>query len=195
MHSRFRLPMYTFMTFFNSRKRVARSYLAFRAAMDGLYSQIVASLDTARAKDSAILAVENALRDVHRVVGEAPWKRALSSLKVELSAADLAIAGTLLHHPIAKIVGAAAASLKVGSALVAGFKNPVPGLRDYAYLGYATRDLGASPTKNQLLAKHGHITTNEGRSIALGVPRVKIGRNEPCFCGSGKKFKKCHGAP
>lgn len=21
----------------------------------------------------------------------------------------------------------------------------------------------------------------------------KIGRNEPCFCGSGKKYKKCHG--
>lgn len=23
---------------------------------------------------------------------------------------------------------------------------------------------------------------------------VKIGRNEPCHCGSGKKFKKCHGS-
>ncbi|MEO6952594.1 MAG: SEC-C metal-binding domain-containing protein [Polyangia bacterium] len=23
---------------------------------------------------------------------------------------------------------------------------------------------------------------------------AKIGRNEPCPCGSGKKFKKCHGA-
>jgi len=22
---------------------------------------------------------------------------------------------------------------------------------------------------------------------------VKVGRNEPCPCGSGKKFKKCHG--
>ena len=21
----------------------------------------------------------------------------------------------------------------------------------------------------------------------------KIGRNDPCWCGSGKKFKKCHG--
>jgi hypothetical protein len=27
----------------------------------------------------------------------------------------------------------------------------------------------------------------------LGFPRV--GRNEPCPCGSGKKFKKCHGKP
>ena len=22
----------------------------------------------------------------------------------------------------------------------------------------------------------------------------KFGRNDPCWCGSGKKFKKCHGA-
>jgi preprotein translocase subunit SecA len=22
----------------------------------------------------------------------------------------------------------------------------------------------------------------------------RLGRNEPCYCGSGKKFKKCHGA-
>jgi len=22
----------------------------------------------------------------------------------------------------------------------------------------------------------------------------KIGRNDPCHCGSGKKYKKCHGA-
>lgn len=22
----------------------------------------------------------------------------------------------------------------------------------------------------------------------------KPGRNEPCFCGSGRKYKKCHGA-
>jgi preprotein translocase subunit SecA len=26
------------------------------------------------------------------------------------------------------------------------------------------------------------------------APNEKIGRNEPCWCGSGKKFKLCHGA-
>ena len=25
------------------------------------------------------------------------------------------------------------------------------------------------------------------------VATEKVGRNEPCPCGSGKKFKKCHG--
>lgn len=27
----------------------------------------------------------------------------------------------------------------------------------------------------------------------LLLPAIKLGRNEPCFCGSGKKLKHCHG--
>jgi len=26
-----------------------------------------------------------------------------------------------------------------------------------------------------------------------GPPSQKLGRNDPCWCGSGKKYKKCHG--
>ncbi len=26
------------------------------------------------------------------------------------------------------------------------------------------------------------------------APAAKLGRNDPCYCGSGKKFKRCHGA-
>jgi preprotein translocase subunit SecA len=26
------------------------------------------------------------------------------------------------------------------------------------------------------------------------VAGQKVGRNDPCPCGSGKKYKKCHGA-
>jgi SEC-C motif/HNH endonuclease len=38
--------------------------------------------------------------------------------------------------------------------------------------------------------------TSEGRPTALSIPsgRSKVGRNDPCPCGSGKKYKKCHGA-
>jgi len=32
-----------------------------------------------------------------------------------------------------------------------------------------------------------------GAKVAGGAP-VKVGRNEPCWCGSGRKFKVCHGA-
>ena len=29
---------------------------------------------------------------------------------------------------------------------------------------------------------------------AIPITSVKVGRNDPCPCGSGKKYKKCHGA-
>ena len=32
------------------------------------------------------------------------------------------------------------------------------------------------------------------RSAAATAAQPKLGRNDPCFCGSGKKYKKCHGA-
>jgi len=28
---------------------------------------------------------------------------------------------------------------------------------------------------------------------SASAPNVKIGRNDPCWCGSGKKYKRCHG--
>jgi preprotein translocase subunit SecA len=39
------------------------------------------------------------------------------------------------------------------------------------------------------LAGGGSVATQ--RTVA---EQDKIGRNDPCWCGSGKKFKKCHGA-
>ena len=32
-----------------------------------------------------------------------------------------------------------------------------------------------------------------GPSASPNGPGKKLGRNDPCFCGSGKKYKKCHG--
>jgi preprotein translocase subunit SecA len=32
-----------------------------------------------------------------------------------------------------------------------------------------------------------------GGSNPAQSPAGKIGRNDPCYCGSGKKYKKCHG--
>jgi preprotein translocase subunit SecA len=54
--------------------------------------------------------------------------------------------------------------------------------------------------------RRGHVTFTKANATAAaagedeGKPRTvvntmpKIGRNDPCYCGSGKKFKKCHGA-
>ncbi len=37
-------------------------------------------------------------------------------------------------------------------------------------------------------------TTATGPPLAGPRGGPKIGRNDPCLCGSGKKFKRCHGA-
>jgi preprotein translocase subunit SecA len=34
-------------------------------------------------------------------------------------------------------------------------------------------------------------TSVDPATVQVAVPRV--GRNEPCPCGSGKKYKQCHG--
>ncbi len=39
-------------------------------------------------------------------------------------------------------------------------------------------------------------TQGEGAAKVKTIVRTvpKVGRNDPCPCGSGKKYKKCHGA-
>jgi hypothetical protein len=45
-------------------------------------------------------------------------------------------------------------------------------------------------------ARSGHAAVRgapAGETIVHRAPR--LGRNDPCWCGSGRKFKKCHGRP
>ncbi len=49
---------------------------------------------------------------------------------------------------------------------------------------------GQSPV---FFADHEHNHDEEENESAEG-PVEKVGRNDPCPCGSGKKYKKCHGA-
>ncbi len=43
-----------------------------------------------------------------------------------------------------------------------------------------------------LIAKH---LSKKPHNYTAGVGQKKIGRNDPCPCGSGKKYKKCCGKP
>jgi preprotein translocase subunit SecA len=43
----------------------------------------------------------------------------------------------------------------------------------------------------QALAQTG--AQQQAQAASTGVPPSKVGRNEPCPCGSGKKYKQCHG--
>jgi preprotein translocase subunit SecA len=53
----------------------------------------------------------------------------------------------------------------------------------------------------EALAEEPEMEPDEGRGppVAVVEQRVlsedeKVGRNDPCPCGSGKKYKRCHGA-
>jgi preprotein translocase subunit SecA len=48
------------------------------------------------------------------------------------------------------------------------------------------------------IARPGSVRATHGDEAAAPAasgsgPRPKIGRNDPCYCGSGRKYKKCHG--
>jgi len=36
------------------------------------------------------------------------------------------------------------------------------------------------------------LAEDAGPVVTLRRSRPKLGRNDPCWCGSGKKYKKCH---
>jgi preprotein translocase subunit SecA len=41
--------------------------------------------------------------------------------------------------------------------------------------------------------KEGSGTETQSQKPVVKSEEDKIGRNDPCYCGSGKKYKKCHG--
>jgi len=47
--------------------------------------------------------------------------------------------------------------------------------------------------KSEIKKQQSIIKNNSTRSRISHSKPNKIGRNKPCFCGSGLKYKKCHG--
>ena len=50
-------------------------------------------------------------------------------------------------------------------------------------------------TGRQEVAGGGRQVTQGGKGCQPIRVEKKVGRNDPCPCGSGKKYKNCHGAP
>ena len=65
---------------------------------------------------------------------------------------------------------AAGAATQAGAAAAQPQPAPAPGQRD------------SQPSQQSVTGTH------------VKTDQEKIGRNDPCWCGSGKKYKKCHGA-
>ena len=78
--------------------------------------------------------------------------------------------------------------------------DPETGENEMAELAMAGGMAGGEPRSiGQTLSGGGSLTGGGGKSPVERQPNDsttwgKVGRNEPCPCGSGKKFKHCHGA-
>lgn len=62
-----------------------------------------------------------------------------------------------------------------------------------AQLGAIHAQTEASQTQTEELQRIYDAIVNQGQGPTGSQSAIKLGRNEPCWCGSGKKFKRCHG--
>ena len=88
-----------------------------------------------------------------------------------------------MRRRTSRAVSGAGSANKEGAAIV---RNPNDGVRHPARLPADFRGFRclSDPIARSL------VPAGELPAVFL-PPREKIGRNDPCLCGSGKKFKKC----
>jgi preprotein translocase subunit SecA len=60
-----------------------------------------------------------------------------------------------------------------------------------ANVHYQHADFNANAAPEELLAPTANPEESQMRPVVKSMP--KVGRNDPCPCGSGKKYKQCHG--
>ena len=70
--------------------------------------------------------------------------------------------------------------------------EPAPASSDDLFMGPPPRAVPPPPPGHRAAPPVCRALGPGGRPAAATVPEV--GRNDPCPCGSGKKYKKCHGA-
>lgn len=89
------------------------------------------------------------------------------------------------------------------TALVEEMLGPVQALRldEAALAEWTAAHYTETPNREQLVDDAGYAVQDLRLWWIENAPRTAPrraealpGRNDPCFCGSGKKFKKCHGA-
>ena len=61
-------------------------------------------------------------------------------------------------------------------------------------LGKLKTDLVTMLLNLKIIQKEEEVNSqNKMKENLKSIAKSKIGRNEPCPCGSGKKYKQCHG--
>ena len=67
-------------------------------------------------------------------------------------------------------------------------------VEDFYFPRELARRVIADWTPEDTLEHAARFANTVSLELAPAKKEVKLGRNDPCFCGSGKKYKKCHGA-
>lgn len=124
--------------------------LRLRIAMDELYLNVDSSNDIPRAKNAAILKLEETLKDLNRVANESWTTRLVPNMKVEFSLSDIVshvATGELVGQKfgvalgVGAAIGAASAFVKLGFGKVRRVKGLPDELKDFAYLNHIADDL------------------------------------------------------
>ncbi|MFN2451120.1 MAG: preprotein translocase subunit SecA [Candidatus Dormibacteria bacterium] len=89
-------------------------------------------------------------------------------------------------QPPAARPAAAAASAALARATARSGRSLVPQVR----AGNVSNVMESSATGTQRAAT---ATAQRANAVPAGASTAKVGRNDPCPCGSGKKYKRCHG--
>jgi len=72
-------------------------------------------------------------------------------------------------------------------------KPPPPVVREVLESGPGDPDGVAGAGRNGAPKKQRRMAPAAAAAGAGSATAVKLGRNDPCWCGSGKKYKRCHG--
>jgi preprotein translocase subunit SecA len=62
------------------------------------------------------------------------------------------------------------------------------------HVGDSPPDLKSRPKQKMVESRQDPALADETQAIGTPAASNKVGRNDPCPCGSGKKYKHCHGA-
>jgi preprotein translocase subunit SecA len=74
-------------------------------------------------------------------------------------------------------------------------EEPAGGRPEIKAKGLAGQTPSRTPLSYSAPAEDGSVTTAAKTASQAEDPYAGVGRNAPCPCGSGKKFKMCHGRP
>jgi preprotein translocase subunit SecA len=103
-----------------------------------------------------------------------------------------------IHEEVVTLLYHAEVEANEGAELQQAANGNGNGTLQYEHQSLAGADAilaaGGTSTATAAVAGGGAVATPVAQKPKVNSEIENIGRNDPCWCGSGKKYKKCHGA-